>query len=108
MTSCVARKPLDAYGLREMALRTLAIRGSSAKGPFAFTAEQLEVLVDPKNVEILRIIGGMQGLCLGLHTDPISGLNVDEKCVTKQVTLKDLMSTDDYLMLIGILLIFAF
>ncbi|EMR09518.2 calcium-translocating P-type ATPase, PMCA-type [Pneumocystis murina B123] len=97
-TSCIARKALYSYAFREMALRTLAIRGSGRKGPFAFTAEQLEVLVDPRNVEILRIIGGIEGLCLGLHTDPILGLNVDEKCVAKEVTLKDLMSTDDYLM----------
>lgn len=109
-TSCIAHKTLESYPFREMALRTLAMRGSGRKkGPFAFTAEQLEVLVDPRNVEILRIIGGIEGLCLGLHTDPHSGLNLDEKYVAKEVTLRDLMSTEDYIMLTRIVcMIFNF
>ncbi|KAG4304330.1 hypothetical protein PORY_002305 [Pneumocystis oryctolagi] len=97
ITSCSFEKRASfSYPFHEMSLRALAIAGLGASSPFAFTAEQLQTFIDPRNIEILRIIGGIKGLCLGLHTDPILGLSIDEKCITERVSLKDLMNTNDY------------
>ncbi|KAK4520697.1 Ras- protein RABG3f [Mucor velutinosus] len=42
--------------------------------PFAFVPEQLSSLMDPKNVPLLRIYGGLEGVARGLHVDLASGL----------------------------------
>ncbi|KAG5437806.1 hypothetical protein PCANB_000520 [Pneumocystis canis] len=98
MTSySIYHKSEETYPDREMALRTLAIASSDIDNPFAFTAKQLQTFIDPKNILILQIIAGIEGLYLGLHTDPITGLRMDEEYITNRVTMKDLMSTGDYL-----------
>ncbi|KAI9251226.1 PMCA-type calcium-translocating P-type ATPase [Sporodiniella umbellata] len=42
--------------------------------PFAFTAEQLEALVDPKNMSLLRDYQDVKGVAKGLHVDLKIGL----------------------------------
>jgi len=44
------------------------------KKPFAFTPDELAKLYDPKDLSLLRKMGGVNGLVEGLHTDPINGL----------------------------------
>ena len=47
--------------------------------PFAFKPYHIASLVDPKNLETLKSIGGIKGLLAGLGVDPNSGLNIDGK-----------------------------
>jgi len=47
--------------------------------PFAFKPYHLASLVDPKNLEALEAMGGIEGLLAGLGTDPTSGLRVSGK-----------------------------
>lgn len=58
-------------------------------GPFAFTPKQLAALVDPKNLELLRQMGGVHGICKGLQSNLDSGLSLDETTVPIKVTLQD-------------------
>ncbi|CCG81565.1 putative P-type calcium ATPase [Taphrina deformans PYCC 5710] len=62
---------------------------SEDTGSFAFTNKQLQALVDPKNLELLRQMGGLKGLCKGLHTDPATGLSWDETRIPVKVTLAE-------------------
>jgi P-type Ca2+ transporter type 2C len=57
--------------------------------PFAFTAEQLVKLHDPKSVKMLRAVGGIFGLAKGLRTDIEKGLSPDETTLLGKVTLQD-------------------
>ena len=43
--------------------------------PFAFKPYALSALIDPKTLTDLEKIGGLQGLCTGLGTSPITGLS---------------------------------
>ena len=43
--------------------------------PFAFKPYHLASLVDPKNLEALETMGGINGLLAGLGVDPTNGLN---------------------------------
>jgi P-type Ca2+ transporter type 2C len=61
--------------------------------PFAFTTELLSKLVDPKNLDILRAIGGSFGLVFGLRTDIGDGLSPDEDTLEGKVTLQDIWHT---------------
>lgn len=63
-------------------------------GPFAFTNRQLQSLVDPKELEVLRQLGGLKGLAKGLQTDLLAGLSWDETTVTKSVTLRESQEVD--------------
>ncbi|OAD66839.1 hypothetical protein PHYBLDRAFT_96141, partial [Phycomyces blakesleeanus NRRL 1555(-)] len=56
---------------------------------FAFDPEQLAVLVDPKNIPLLKTFGGLQGIARGLHADIINGLYSSE-LITTPITLADL------------------
>ena len=47
--------------------------------PFAFRPFHLASLVDPKNLESLEAMGGVNGLLAGLGVDPTNGLNIGEK-----------------------------
>lgn len=58
-------------------------------GSFAFTNKQLQALVDPKDLELLRQMGGLPGLCKGLHTDAATGLSWDETRIPVKVTLAE-------------------
>jgi P-type Ca2+ transporter type 2C len=57
--------------------------------PFAFTPKQLAKLHDPKDLNILRAMGGMEGLVFGLRTDVEEGLSPDEDVLEGKVTLQD-------------------
>lgn len=58
-------------------------------GSFAFTNKQLQALVDPKDLEVLRQMGGLRGLCKGLHSDATTGLSWDETSIPVKVSLAD-------------------
>jgi Ca2+-transporting ATPase len=45
--------------------------------PFVFEPYHLASLVDPKNLESLEAIGGIEGLLAGLGTNPASGLRIN-------------------------------
>lgn len=54
-----------------------------ADNPFDYSPGQLNKLVNPKSLDALRALGGLEGLARGLHVDIKAGLGVDE--VGKQV-----------------------
>jgi len=57
--------------------------------PFAFTPKQLAKLHDPKSLDVLRAMGGILGLALGLRTNLEQGLSPDETILVPNVTLAD-------------------
>jgi len=57
--------------------------------PFAFTPKQLAKLHDPKDLNILRAMGGLAGLVFGLRSDTKKGLSPDEDKLDGRVTLQD-------------------
>lgn len=57
--------------------------------PFAFTTRQLAKLFEPKDLNVLRAMGGLEGLCLGLRTDVNLGLSWDEEFVDGHITLEE-------------------
>lgn len=57
--------------------------------PFAFTPKQLAKLHDPKDLNVLRQMGGLDGLVFGLQTDCHTGPSPDEDHVVRHVTLQD-------------------
>lgn len=58
-----------------------------ADNPFAFSPKQLAKLHDPKDLNILRAMGGIDGLVSGLRTDVEEGLSSDEDPLAEKVTL---------------------
>lgn len=62
---------------------------NESSGSFAFTNKHLQALVDPKELEVLRQLGGLKGLCKGLQTDAQAGLSWDETTVPVKVTLAE-------------------
>jgi P-type Ca2+ transporter type 2C len=72
--------------------RLLVIDGqkdSHADSPFAFGVNQLAKLHDPKDLNVLRAMGGLKGLCLGLRTDVSKGLSRDESILDGHITIED-------------------
>ena len=61
----------------------------SKHSPFAFSVKQLIKLHDPKDLNVLRAMGGLEGLCLGLRTDVNVGLSWDEEMIDGHITLED-------------------
>ena len=57
--------------------------------PFAFSPMQLAKLHDPKDLNILRHMGGLDGLTYGLRTDIATGLSPDEDQLHGRITLQD-------------------
>jgi len=57
--------------------------------PFAFIPKQLAKLHDPKDLNILRQMGGIEGLAFGLRTDLEFGLSPDEDHLEGRITLQD-------------------
>lgn len=49
-----------------------------ANNPFSFSPGQLNKLLNPKSLNALRALGGLQGLARGLHVELDAGLSVDE------------------------------
>ena len=62
---------------------------NSTDSPFAFTVEQLAKLHDPKDLTVLRAMGGLRGLCMGLRTDVSRGLSRDEDILDERVTIEN-------------------
>ncbi len=56
--------------------------------PFAFTPRQLATLHDPKSLDVLRAMGGLFGLAMGLRTDIDGGLRPNEKRLVAKVTFE--------------------
>jgi len=71
-------------------LRDNHIEKEDANNPFAFLPKQLGKLHDPKNLNVLRAMGGISGLCLGLRTDIKAGLPSDEDRLEGKITLQDI------------------
>lgn len=46
--------------------------------PFAFALPILSDLIDPKNLDLLKLLGGPEGILKGLQTNPSTGLNSNE------------------------------
>jgi P-type Ca2+ transporter type 2C len=64
-------------------------RGLDIKdNPFAFTPKQLARLHDPKSLDVLRAMGGLFGLAMGLRTNIEDGLSPNEKRLVARVTLE--------------------
>jgi len=59
--------------------------------PFAFTPKQLAKLHDPKNLEMLRRMGGLEGLVYGLRTNVKAGLSADEDHLDGKITYRDVV-----------------
>ena len=57
--------------------------------PFAFSPKQLAKLHDPKDLNMLRSMGGVDGLTFGLWTDVDEGLPPDEDYIAGRRTLQD-------------------
>ena len=60
-----------------------------ADNPFAFTPMRLAKLHDPKDLNVLRDMGRLDGLAYGLRTDLATGLSPDEDLLVGRVTLQD-------------------
>jgi hypothetical protein len=59
--------------------------------PFAYIPEQLVKLHDPKNLNVLRAMGGVFGLVFGLRTDIKKGLSPDETLLEGRLTMSDVV-----------------
>lgn len=59
--------------------------------PFAFTPKQLSRLHDPKDLNILRSMGGLEGLVYGLRTNLQGGLSADEDFLEGQISYRDIV-----------------
>jgi len=60
--------------------------------PFAFIPKDLSQLHDPKDLNALRAIGGVQGLLLGLRTNAEEGLSPNEYVLRGKVTFEEISS----------------
>lgn len=59
--------------------------------PFAFTPKQLSKLHDPKDLNVLRSMGGLEGLVYGLRTNVQTGLSADEDQLHGKRTHQDVL-----------------
>jgi P-type Ca2+ transporter type 2C len=59
--------------------------------PFAFTPKSLSKLHDPKDLNVLRSMGGIEGLVYGLRTNAQSGLSVDEDLLQGKISYRDVV-----------------
>ena len=57
--------------------------------PFAFSPGQLNKTLNPKSLAAYRALGGLRGLEVGLQTDLIAGLSVDETFISNRVSFED-------------------
>ena len=57
--------------------------------PFAYTNKQLQAMMDPKDLEVLRQLGGLKGLTKGLQTDLQAGLSWDESTIPIPVSFEE-------------------
>ncbi|ORY75417.1 hypothetical protein BCR37DRAFT_384044 [Protomyces lactucae-debilis] len=103
VSSAESTLPWDDTGARgedretvlEAAREIMHQRDGDETGPFAFTNTQLQALMDPKNLEVLRQMGGMAGLVKGLQSDVQMGLSWDETTIPVPVTLQDALAAGE-------------
>jgi len=57
------------------------------EGLFAFTLRQLDALHESRDVGLLKAMGGLDGVCVGLRTNLETGLSTEEDRFTVPVTL---------------------
>jgi P-type Ca2+ transporter type 2C len=57
--------------------------------PFAFTPKMLAKLHDPKDLDVLREMGGLDGLVFGLRSDVKKGLSPEEDKLQGRITLQN-------------------
>jgi Ca2+-transporting ATPase len=53
---------------------------NGSNNPFGIAVDDFTKLVDPKNPDMLKQLGGVQKICKQLQVDPKTGLNPDEGC----------------------------
>ncbi|KAL1923780.1 uncharacterized protein VTP21DRAFT_8760 [Calcarisporiella thermophila] len=63
----------------------------SDTAPFAFSISQLQNLLDPKNIQLLKDLGGLRGIIRGLHTNATLGLDVREPTHLPPVSIQDIL-----------------
>ncbi|KAE8411990.1 hypothetical protein BDV36DRAFT_301320 [Aspergillus pseudocaelatus] len=56
---------------------------------FAFSPGQLNKLLNPKSLAAFHALGGLRGLEIGLQTDLVAGLSVDENRISESITFDD-------------------
>ena len=61
----------------------------ASNNPFAFSSGQLNKTLNPKSLAAFRALGGITGLELGLQTDTVAGLSLDETSVSKKVSFEE-------------------
>jgi P-type Ca2+ transporter type 2C len=66
-----------------------------ADNPFAFVPKQMAKLHDPKDLNVLRQMGGLDGVVIGLRTNVATGLSPDEDILERRVTLQDVWNELD-------------
>ena len=57
--------------------------------PFAFTPGQLNKLLGPKSLAAYGALGGPRGLEIGLQTNLVAGLSVDETSISRKIGLQE-------------------
>ena len=57
-----------------------------ANNLFAFSPGQLNKTLNPKSLAAFRALGGIRGLEVGLQTDTVAGLSVDETSILQKVS----------------------
>ncbi|KAI9472359.1 MAG: PMCA-type calcium-translocating P-type ATPase [Benjaminiella poitrasii] len=71
--------------------QTLTTPHNDPNNPFAFRPEQLAALQDPKNIDLLHIYGGLEGVARGIHADIHKGLPAPTaETQYKNITLHDI------------------
>ncbi|KAL2068976.1 hypothetical protein VTL71DRAFT_15314 [Oculimacula yallundae] len=63
---------------------------------FAFSAGQLNKMLNPKSVAAFTALGGLKGLERGLRTDLNAGLSIDEGDLEGTVSFEDVTKIDHY------------
>lgn len=83
--------PVDTSTFAQVDYDRLLNTGTESQGdnPFAFAPSQLAKLHDPKDLDVLRAMGGILGLAFGLRADIEKGLSPDEVKFMANVTLRD-------------------
>ncbi|RUS17440.1 hypothetical protein BC937DRAFT_89981 [Endogone sp. FLAS-F59071] len=64
---------------RDSATTPLLSDSAHASGPFGIDSNELARLIDPKNPELLKRLGGVSRICTLLRVDPTTGLSPDEQ-----------------------------
>ena len=60
-----------------------------ANNPFAFSPGQLNKTLNPKSLAAYKALGGIRGLAVGLQTDLVAGLSVDETSATRRISFDE-------------------